>query len=213
MLQAMKFAFSSRSPAAFVSMSIVAAALAACSSSSSSSSSGATGDGGSGGSSSGGAVGTCKAYDPCAILPAADVGTALGAGVGAGALTDQSNGDVELKLCNWTQELVPDGGTVGTKRRSNLLLRCYGPGDNDPGTARTTLQGLYKNVVDVPGVGDTAIWGSGGIGSTSTTTLSGQLDVFVGKSIYFIIDVSGPFDDATALAAAKQLALEVVPKL
>jgi hypothetical protein len=174
----------------------LASALVACSS--------GAGDGGA--SSSGSAAGSCKTYDPCAILPQASVGSALGADVGAGVLSDKSNNAVELKECNWTSTVA------SSKRRSNLLLRCYAPGDNDPITAKKTLQGIYKNVVDAPGLGDTAIWASGVIG-LSTTTTSGQLDVFVGKSIYFIVDVSGMPDDASALAAATKLAQEVLPKL
>jgi hypothetical protein len=180
----------------FARFATLASALVACSSS--------AGDGGA--STSGAAGGTCKTYDPCAILPQASVGGAIGADVGAGVLSDNSKGAVELKECNWTSTVA------SPKRRSNLLLRCYAPGDNDPPTAKKTLQGIYKNVVDVPGLGDTAIWASGLIGLNTATT-SGQLDVFVGKSIYFIVDVSGMPDDASALAAATKLAQDVLPKL
>ena len=140
------------------------------------------------------------------MVAEADVTAAFGGSVAAGTTTDTSSSAVEVKQCTWASSATP------ASRRASLLVRCYNGGDNDPAGVRTTLTGLYKNVTDVSGVGDSAIWGSGVIGS-SATTIDGQLDVFVGKTLYFIVDVGKMPDDASALAAAKQIAQAVVPKL
>ena len=157
-------------------------------------------------SGSSGGSGSCKSYDPCSMLTQSDVSTAIGGAVEAGTPSDTSSGAVEVKHCDWDSSATPPAG------RANLLVRCYDKDTVDPAEVKNTLTGLYTNVVDVSGVGDGAVWGSGVIGSTMAT-IDGQLDVFVGENVYFIVGVGHMPDDATALAAAKQMAQGVVPKL
>jgi hypothetical protein len=190
-----------RSGASFVcSLSLLL--LVACSSSGSGSSNG-DGNGGSSGA-GGGAIGSCKPTNACNLVTQADITAALGSPVAAGDWQDYSNSEVLGGRCTWNSSSTP------AKSRANVFIRCYDPGDNDPKTVHDTLTTLYKNVVDVPGVGDTAYWGSGdGIG---TGGVNGQLDVLIGKTKYFIVDVGDMPDDATAQAAAKKIAMAVVPQ-
>jgi hypothetical protein len=66
----------------------------------------------------------------------------------------------------------------------------------------------YKNVQNISGVGDAAIWGTNSMVGRPT----GELTIRKGKSTMLIILISGVADETDALNRAKALAAKVVPK-
>ncbi len=66
----------------------------------------------------------------------------------------------------------------------------------------------FKNVHQVSGVGDAAVWGA----ATMMGRPSINLTLRKGKNLVLTIIISGIADDAVALDHAKALALTVLPK-
>ncbi len=79
---------------------------------------------------------------------------------------------------------------------------------NDTGMAESLKAAGYKNVHQVSGVGDAAIWGT----NSMMGRPMGELTVRKGKNLILTIVISGIQDEATALARAKALAATILPK-
>jgi hypothetical protein len=160
-------------------------------------------------SSSGAPSGTCKAYAPCEMLTQADVTAAIGAPVGVGSQFDSSFMSVETTQCNWTSATTPP------TRDAAFLVRCATTHQALPLYSKDGLQHAYKNVVDVPGLGDAAFWGWDPLPASGDPgkPVAGTLAVLFGNDLLVIVGASGMTDQASGLAACQQLVREVLPKL
>ena len=142
------------------------------------------------------------AKDACSLITSADAQTALGEPVSAPRNEPRPGGSA----CRFrsTQGSALSGKTV-------TLSVHYSDTDvsgNDAGMA-SSLQGTgFKNVQQVSGVGDAAVWGTNSMMGRPT----GELTVRKGKNLILTIVIGGMADEATALARAKALAATILPK-
>ena len=160
-------------------------------------------------SSSGAPSGTCKAYVPCEMLTQADITAAIGAPVGVGAQWDSSLTPMKTVQCNWTSATTP------ATRDAAFLVRCATTHQPLPLYSKGSLQLAYKNVVDVPGLGDAAFWGWDPLPASGNPgkPVAGTLAVLFGNDLLVIVGASGMTDQASGLAACQQLVRELLPKL
>jgi hypothetical protein len=79
---------------------------------------------------------------------------------------------------------------------------------NEAAMADSLKAAGYKNVQQISGVGDAAVWGTNSMMGHPT----GELTVRKGKNLILTIIISGIQDEATALARAKALAATILPK-
>jgi len=146
------------------------------------------------------------AKDACSLMSAADAEAALGEPVGAPVSEPRSSGASDGSECKFksTQGRALKGKNVA-------LTVQYATSDvtgSTKGIADNLRSAGMKNVHEVSGVGDGAVWGS----TSMMGRPMGELSVLKGKHIMLIILINGIADEADSLSRAKALAAKVLPK-
>ena len=149
--------------------------------------------------------GMAAAKNACALLSGADVQAVIGEAVGKAQnrTVSQGAGNVaEVSICSYL--------TAGQASKTISLLARYSPAPNeDAGLIAKKLQKTgYKDVREIAGVGDRAIWAM----TLVSHRIAGQLTVLRGAKILFVVTVLGFPDEAGSLEKAKALALRVLAK-
>ncbi len=142
------------------------------------------------------------AKDACSLITSADAQAALGEPVSPPRNEPRPEGSA----CRFRSA---QGSSLAAK--TVTLTAHYSDTDvsgNESGMADTLKAAGFKNVHQVSGVGDAAVWGS----TTMLGRPSGELTVRKGKNLILTIIISGIADDATALDRAKALAVTILPK-
>jgi len=145
---------------------------------------------------------SAAAKDACSLITAADAQAALGEPVSP----PRNEPRPGASACRFRST---QGSALSAK--TVTLSAHYSDTDisgNDTGMAETLKAAGYKNVHQVPGVGDAAVWGT----NSMMGRPMGELTVRKGKSLILTIIISGIPDEATALARAKALAATILPK-
>ena len=146
-----------------------------------------------------------QAKNACNLLSAADVQAVIGEAVGKPQNDTIAKSDTtDVSVCKYN--------TAGQSAKTVSLLSRYtgAPNHEDAAVIAKTLEkNGYKNVHEVPGIGDHAIWAMTGINHRIT----GQLTVLKGDKILFVVTLIGFPDEPTSFDKAKSLALKVLPKL
>ncbi len=144
------------------------------------------------------------AKDACSLVTAEDAQSAIGESVGPGRSQPRPLNGAEATNCRFRSLSHAAGG------KSVSLTVAYS--DSDIRDAMKQMLDSLKsagmqNVHDVPGVGDSAVWGM----TTVMGKPSVELTVRKGNNIMLIIIIDG-LDEATALERARMLAAKVLPK-
>lgn len=146
------------------------------------------------------------AKDACSIVTTDDAAAAIGEPVRPGRSEPRSMNGAEGTNCRFrsTQGSALSGKTVSvTVEYSSTDIS-----GNTHGMADNLKSSGFKDVREISGVGDAAVWG--------TTSMMGrptaELTVQKGKSIILIIILAGIPDNAIALARAKDLAMKILPR-
>jgi len=145
---------------------------------------------------------SAAAKDACSLITAADAQAALGEPVSP----PRNEPRPGASACRFRST---QGSALSAK--TVTLSVHYSDTDvsgNDTGMAETLKAAGYKNVHQVSGVGDAAIWGT----NSMMGRPMGELTVRKGKNLILTIIISGIQDEATALARAKALAATILPK-
>jgi hypothetical protein len=140
--------------------------------------------------------------DACSLITAADAQAALGEPVSPPRNEPRPEGSA----CRFRSA---QGASLTAK--TVTLSAHYSDTDvsgNDSGMADNLKAAGFKNVQQVSGVGDAAVWGA----TTMLGRPAGELTVRKGKNLILTIIISGIADEATALDRAKALAITILPK-
>ncbi|MGA2372391.1 MAG: hypothetical protein ACLP3R_10680 [Candidatus Korobacteraceae bacterium] len=142
------------------------------------------------------------AKDACSLITSADAQAALGEPVSPPRNEPRPEGSA----CRFRST---QGSALSAK--TVTLSVHYSDTDisgNEGGMADSLKAAGYKNVQQISGVGDAAVWGT----NTMMGKPTGELAVRKGKNLILTIIISGIQDEATALARAKALAATILPK-
>lgn len=138
-------------------------------------------------------------------MTAADVQTVIGETVGKPQNeTIAKSSTTDVSVCKYN--------TAGQSGKTISLMSRYtgAPNHEDPAQIAKNVQKTgYKNVHEVPGIGDHAIWAMTAINHRIT----GQLTVLKGAKILYVVTLIGFPDEPASLDKAKSLALKILPKL
>ncbi|MGA8025504.1 MAG: hypothetical protein WB992_00035 [Bryobacteraceae bacterium] len=150
---------------------------------------------------------TAAVTDACSVLTGADAEAALGEPVGPPKSEVRPSGAGQAPVCKFrsTQGSAMKAKTVSVSIR-------YGPddlGNKMSAISENEKSAGYKNVHDVGGVGDGAVWGT----TSMMGRTMGELTVRKGNSVMLVILIGGIQDEANALEHAKTLAAKVLPKI
>jgi hypothetical protein len=151
------------------------------------------------------ATGTALAKDACSLLTSDDLQSTLGQSfhqVPNGMIPPSAPG---LQYSECTFETVRGGPRV------SLLARYSTTRDNDSTSelmAKLRRQG-FKDVREVSGVGDGAVWAIMTISAKSNTC---QLTFMKGKRTFLLVTIGHAPDPAAAFEQAKALANRIVPR-
>ena len=142
------------------------------------------------------------AKDACSLITAADAQAALGEPVSS----PRSEPRPEGTACSFRSAQGPSL-TAKTVTLSTHYSDTDISGD-DSGMAESLKTAGFKDVHQVSGVGDAAVWGA----TVMLDRPAGELTVRKGKNLILTIIISGIADEATALDRAKALAITILPK-
>ena len=144
--------------------------------------------------------------DACTVISSADAEAAIGEAVGPPQPENGASGAGEGSGCRYRSAQ----GKALSRKSVSLSVRYTN--DDLSGSSKGISDDLksngFKDVHEVSGVGDRAVWGTTSLMGRSTT----ELTVLKGKHTMVIVIISGIADDATAIDHAKALALKVLPK-
>jgi hypothetical protein len=146
--------------------------------------------------------GWSAAKDACSLITSADAQAALGEPVSPPRNEPRPGGSA----CRFRSAQGPS-----LSAKTVTLTAHYSDTDvsgNESNMADSLKAAGFKNVHQVSGVGDAAVWGA----TTMMGRPSGNLTVRKGKNLILTIIISGIADEATALDRAKALAAAVLPK-
>jgi hypothetical protein len=146
--------------------------------------------------------GWSAAKDACSLITSADAQAALGEPVSPPRNEPRPEGSA----CRFRSAQGP-----ALTAKTVTLTAHYSDTDvsgNESGMADSLKAAGFKNVHQVSGVGDAAVWGA----ATMMGRPSGNLTVRKGKNLILTIIISGIADEATALDRAKALAVTILPK-
>ncbi len=146
------------------------------------------------------------AKDACSLMTSADAQAVLGEEVGPPQQDDRASSGVEGSACKFRSSQ-----SRGLRAKTLTLTVRYSATDlsgSAAGMKESLVSGGFKNVREIPGVGNAALW--------ATNTVMGkamaELTVRKGKNVMLTIVIMGVADEATALEHAKELAAKVLPK-
>jgi hypothetical protein len=142
------------------------------------------------------------AKDACSLITSADAQAALGEPVSP----PRNEPRPEASACRFRST---QGSALSAK--TVTLSAHYSDTDisgNEAGMADSLKAAGYKNVQQISGVGDAAVWGT----NSMMGRPMGELTVRKGKNLILTIIISGIQDETTALARAKALAATILPK-
>lgn len=143
------------------------------------------------------AISTRTKLDACALITQEEAAAALGEQVGLPkqqVLSEATENTAEVSRCSFE-------AVASAAKTVSILARRSSFKDSRPSSVRETLAGSGIEVQDVPGVGDTAFWGSN------------QLHVFKGDDLYLIISIFGIKGEAEALERTKSLAQKALARV
>ena len=145
--------------------------------------------------------------DACTLLTPADAEAVLGEPVGPPRSQPQSGGQSEGSQCRFR---ASQGKALTAKALSVSFQRSTVDLSNSkPGIIDNLKSAGFKNVHEISGVGDSAVWAT----SSMLGRPTGELTVLKGKAIMLVILLSGLPDEAVSLERAKALAAKILPKL
>jgi hypothetical protein len=145
---------------------------------------------------------SAAAKDACSLITSADAQAALGEPVSP----PRNEPRPGASACRFRST---QGSALSAKTLT--VTAHYSDTDvsgNEAGMAESLKAAGYKNVQQVSGVGDGAVWGTNSMMGHPT----GELTVRKGKNLILTIIISGIQDEATALTRAKALAASILPK-
>jgi hypothetical protein len=140
--------------------------------------------------------------DACSLITSADAQAALGEPVSPPRNEPRPGGSA----CRFRSAQGPS-----LTAKTVTLSAHYSDTDisgNESGMADGLKAAGFKDVHQISGVGDAAVWGT----TTMMGRPSGNLTVRKGKNLILTIIISGIADEATALDRAKALAVAILPK-
>jgi hypothetical protein len=144
--------------------------------------------------------------DACTVITSADAEAVLGEPVGPPQPATRSSGSGDGSECKFRSA---QGKALSRKSVSITVTYTADDLSGTSGGISSNLQSAgFKNVHDVSGVGDRAVWG--------VTSMLGkamdELTVLKGKHTMLIIITIGLQDETAALDRAKALAAKILPK-
>jgi hypothetical protein len=146
-----------------------------------------------------------QAKNACDLLSASDAQAVIGEAVGKPQNDVIAKGNpADVSICKYN--------TAGQSPKTVSLMSRYtgSPNHEDAAQIAKTLEkNGYKNVHEVPGIGDRAIWAM----TAFNQRITGQLTVLKGDKILYVVTLIGFPDEPTSLDKAKTLALKILPKL
>jgi hypothetical protein len=145
--------------------------------------------------------------DACSVVTAADAEAALGEPVGPPKSEVRPSGAGRAPVCKFRSK---QGSALKAKTVSvSIRYGAFNLGNKMSAIADNEKSAGYKDVHEVGGVGDGAVWGT----TSMLGRMMGELTVRKGNSTMLVIVIGGLQDEASALEHAKTLAAKVLPKI